>query len=163
MSKRNELLNQHPGFDLSFRYGSNQKEVSFSPLRKIKAKLSHFYDILVLGGPGSINKKGQVGIIVDLYKIDIKEIALFDWFLNDGIENVTYNGCRLWLISECSYWYAIEYQEKYYAFDIREICTRIGIPEPQEEIGDKHKWLLYFIGRLEESEYFIDIEKSIKR
>lgn len=135
---------------------------NLSFMQKIKAMFSFTaktcYDILKEGFSHDKNR-----VIADLYKINIKEFHLFDWSQNDGIEPVAYNGCRIWIISECAYWYAIEYKQKYYAFDIRDICMKTGIEFPEADLIDKHKWLQNFVNQLEESDYFIDIEKSVNQ
>lgn len=167
MNKRNELMSYSftEYTDLIYRYESMKSEIAncnWSFLQKVKAGISccahTCYDILLFFCSPE-NKKGQ-GIYVELYKIDMKEFSLFDWSLNDGIEPVLYDDCRLWLISECSYWYAVEYAQKYYAFDIREICSKTGIPKPGEDLNikDKHIWLSKFVEQLENSRYFLDIK-----
>lgn len=104
-------------------------------------------------------EKDKIGVVVDLFKIDSKEFRISDWNLNNDI--IKYGEYRFWLMYECMYWYAIEVNSEYYAFDISEIISMIRFDDSDQK--DKNMWLLRFIKCLESSEYFIDFESSAKQ
>lgn len=103
--------------------------------------------------------KDKIAVIVELFKVDSKKFRISDWNFNNDI--IKYGEYRLWLLYECMYWYAIEVNTEYYAFDISGIISTIRFDNLEQK--DRNNWLLRFIKCLESSEYFIDFESSIKR
>ena len=108
-----------------------------------------------------VNKKGKIGVTVDLYRIDTKEFHISDWDINNGTRLIQYDSYRFYHLYECMYWYAIEINSEYYAFNISDIISMIGFKDLIQR--DKDAWLLKFIERLESSQYYLDFEKSIRQ
>lgn len=156
--------------------GLDQKKHSSSFFNKLWTKFlnlrkSPFSDSdFLYGGAGSgeciyHNKKGQESVRIELFHLINPDYSL-GMRLNDSVEPVSYDEVRIWCLCDKTFWYAIEFEKEYYAFDIRPLFTKIGFGNPVDEMMDinmnKRKWLLSFIKRLESSSYYIDVEYWVR-
>ena len=104
---------------------------------------------------------------ISLTRLNIQKYRKLDFMLDDNICPVNYLSCRLWAICSTTFWYAIEYCNNFYAFDIREISEKMHIPvEYNSETVEmvclhRHDWMAEFVKRMNDSKYFIDIQQSI--
>lgn len=114
-------------------------------------------------GDSYVNEKAQQGILIDLYAIKYGNPKDTNWQINDNMEPILYGNFRLWFLCDSLFWYAVEFNGNFYAFDIRNLFEKLGFETPQENIQDKRKWLVTLINKLESSKYFFDIENSIRR
>ncbi|NDV83416.1 hypothetical protein [Bacteroides sp. 51] len=119
---------------------------------------------------GLRHESGGEGVI-PLIRVDTQMPDYYssDFLVDDEVEPVVYQGSRIWCIRESMYWFLLEQDMNFYAFDIREIATQSGIHIDAKTLDfivtgmykSKIGWVVAFLERLEARNCRIDIGKSI--
>lgn len=132
-----------------------------------------FNGIMALGGAGPGRQyrilHGKEAVCISLSEIKMQDHYILDSKVSDNVCSKNYSFCRIWPVRDITYWNAIGYKDKFYAFDIQEVVIKMDIhmEDYTEELAMRtslyrHDWLLDFMDKMQESKYIIDIDRSIE-
>lgn len=106
-------------------------------------------------------------VCISLTKLNIQKNRNVGFMLDTAIRPVTYRSYNIWAIYSTAFWYAIECNQTFFAFDIREVGEKMQIaidsnPETIEMVClHRQEWMNGFVKKMNESNFVIDIPQSI--
>lgn len=149
-----------------------RKNEDIFKLESKKGTIEFYYprdNFMVLGGAGSGRSyrvmDGKEVIYISLTELNTKEYYKGGMMLDDNVCPVTYRSYRIWAIRSTMFWYAIECDRKFYAFDIRKVVEQMRISIDFDfdwkVCLHRHEWMVDFVEKMNKSDYVIDVEVAI--